>query len=71
MKLMVTGFGIGGSDRTPIAVGDSEVECIEQLPYLGFLVMSGGKIDAEVNCCLANASKSLSFFSASIQWQYA
>ena len=56
-KLMVTGFGIGGSDRAPIAVGDSEVECVEQFPYLGSLVTSGGIINAEVNCCLANASK--------------
>ena len=56
-KLMVTGFGIGGSDRAPIAVGDSEVECVEQFPYLGSLVTSGGRIDAEVDCRLANASK--------------
>ena len=56
-KLMVTGFGIGGSDRAAIAVGDSEVECVKQFPYLGSLVTSSGRIDAEVDCRLANASK--------------
>ena len=52
---MVTGYGIGGSDRAPIAAGDSEAESIDQFPYLGSLVMSGGRIDAEVDYRLANA----------------
>ena len=56
-KLIVTGYGIEDSDQAPIAVGESEMECVKQLPCLGSLVVSGGRIDTKVDGHLANASK--------------
>ena len=29
-KLMVTGYGIKDADREPIAVGESEIECVDE-----------------------------------------
>ena len=56
-KLMVTGYGVTDEDRAPIAVGDGMVECVDQFAYLGSLVSSSGRIDAEVDRRIANASK--------------
>ena len=56
-KLMVTGYGIEDNGQVPIAVGESEIECVKQFPYLGSLVTSDGRIDTEVDSRLANASK--------------
>ena len=48
-KLIVTGFGIEEEDVAPIAVGDSEIQSVDQFPYLGSVVPSCGRIDAEVD----------------------
>ena len=56
-KLMVTGYGIEDADREPIAVGESEIECVDELTYLGSLVSSRGRVDAEVNHRIASASR--------------
>ena len=58
-KLMVTGFGMEEEDVAPIliAVHDELIECVDQFPYLGSVVSSNGRIDEEVDCQIAKASK--------------
>ena len=56
-KLMVTGYGIEDADREPIAVGESEIECVDEFTYLGSLVSSCGRVDAEVDHRIAHASR--------------
>ena len=56
-KLMVTGFDIEDADREPITVGESEIGCVDKFPYLGSLVSSSGRVDAEVDHRIASASR--------------
>ena len=41
-KLTVSGCGIDEEDKKPIAVRVGEIECIDEFPYLGSVVMSNG-----------------------------
>ena len=45
------------ADKEPITAGDSEIECVNRFPYLGSLVSSRGRVDAEVEIRIASASK--------------
>ena len=56
-KLLVTGHGIMSEDTAPITVGEGVIECVDEFPYLGFVVMSSCRLDAEVDKRTANASK--------------
>jgi len=56
-KMMVTGFGLGDADREPIVVGESEIGCVDEFPYLGSMVSSSGRMDVEVDRRIASASK--------------
>ena len=56
-KLMVVGQAVQIEDRAPLKVGDNEVECVDQLTYLGSIISSNGLMDAEVDRRIANASK--------------
>ena len=56
-KLSVCGYGINEEDKKPIAVNGGEIECIDEFPYLGSVVMSNGRLYAEVDRCIANASR--------------
>ena len=58
-KMMVTGFGLGDADREPIVVGESEIGCVDEFPYLGSMVSSSGRMDVEVDRRIASASKAL------------
>ena len=51
-KMMVTGYGVGDADREPIVVGESEIGCVDEFPYLGSMVSS---------CSMNNAS-AVSYF---------
>ena len=56
-KLMVAGFSIGDADKDPISVGESEIGCVDKFLYLGSLVSSSGRVDAEVDNRIASASR--------------
>ena len=56
-KLMVTGFGVEEEDVAPITVRSEVIECVDHFSYLGSVVSSDGRIDAEVDCRIAKASK--------------
>ena len=56
-KLMVTGFSIGDADKEPISTGESEIRCVDKFLYLGSLVLSSGRVDAEVDNRIASASR--------------
>ena len=45
-KLTVSGYGIE-KDRKPIVVRGGEIECVEEFPYLGSVVMSNGRLHSE------------------------
>ena len=56
-KLMVTGFGVEEEDVAPITVHSEVIECVDHFLYLGSVVSSDGRIDVEVDCRIAKASK--------------
>lgn len=49
--------GIVEAKKLPLAVGDNTIEWVSEFPYLGSLVSDDGRIDAEVEKRIANASK--------------
>jgi hypothetical protein len=61
-KLMVTGVGVEEGDVAPIAVHDELIECVDQFPCLGSVVSSNGRIDEEVDCRIAKASKAFEHY---------
>ena len=56
-KHMVTGRLVEEEDLAPIVLEGGEVEAVEEFPYLGSLVDSSGKMDADVSRRVAQASK--------------
>ena len=56
-KHMVTGRLVEEEDLASIVLEGGEVEAMEEFPYLGSLVDSSGKMDADVNRRVAQASK--------------
>jgi len=56
-KLMVVGREVQEEERTPMRVGDGEIENVEKFTYLGSLITNNGRMDAEVDRRIASASK--------------
>ena len=56
-KFMVVGSGIEDKDLQPIVTEGGEIENVKEFPYLGSLIAENGRIDVEVDKCIANASK--------------
>ena len=56
-KLTVSGYGIEEEDRKPIVVRGGEIECVEEFPYLGSVVMSNGRLHSEADRRIASASR--------------
>ncbi len=54
-KLLVSGFGVTEDDRAPIDVGENVIECVDEFPYLGSIVMSSSRVDAEVDRRISTA----------------
>ena len=52
-----TGRLVEGEDLAPIALEGGEVEAVEEFQYLGSLVDSSGRVDADVNRRVAQVSK--------------
>ncbi len=55
-KHMVTGRLVEEEDLAPIVLEGGEVEAVEEFLYLGSLVESSGRMDADVNRRVAQAS---------------
>ena len=60
-KLMVAGREVQEEERTPMRVGDGEIENVEKFTYLGSLITNNGRMDAEVDRRIASASKAFFF----------
>ena len=56
-KHTVTGRMVEEEDLAPIVLDGGEVEAVKEFPYLGSVVDSSGRIDADVNRRVAQASK--------------
>ena len=56
-KLMVTGYNITEEEKAPILVGTSMIECVDAFTYLGSVVTSNARMDAEVDRRIASASR--------------
>ncbi len=56
-KQLVTGREAKDSDRFPIPVCDGEIDVVEEFPYLGSILTDNGKMDADVERRLAQASR--------------
>ena len=55
-KLMVTGHAVQEENRTPIQVGDGEIENVK-FTYLGSLIANSGRMDADVDRHIVSVSK--------------
>ena len=57
-KFMVAGCNVTEADQQPICVASGEeVEMVKEFQYLGSIIADNGRIDAEVDKRIANASK--------------
>ena len=51
------GREIAPEDRTPLSVGNEEIEAVNEFPYLGSVVSSTGQMDIDVSRRIAQASR--------------
>ena len=56
-KLMVTGRRAALEDRSPIPVGDCQIEVVDEFPYLGSMISSSGRMKADIDRRTAHASR--------------
>ena len=56
-KHMVTGRLVEDGDKEPIAVEGGEICAVEEFPYLGSLIAESGRIDADVERRVSQASR--------------
>ena len=56
-KLLVAGHAVQEEDKAPIHLDHGSIDSVDEFTYLGSLVASSGRIDAEVDRRIANASK--------------
>ena len=56
-KHMVTGRQVVDGDREPIAVAGGEICSVDEFPYLGSMIASSGRINADVESRIAKASR--------------
>ena len=56
-KFLVVGHGMQEEESLPMSINGGTIECVKEFPFLGSLIAASGRIDAEVDKCLANASK--------------
>ena len=57
MNVSKTKFLVVGHEMLPMTVDGGSIECVKEFQYLGSIIAADGRIDAEVDKCLANASK--------------
>ena len=57
-KLMVTERKATAEDRAPIPVGDYQIECVTEFPYLGSVIASSGRMQPDkIDQRIAQASR--------------
>ena len=56
-KHMIIGRQVDESEQEPIAVKEGEIQCVKEFPYLGSVIVDSGRMDADVECRVAKASK--------------
>ena len=56
-KLMVTGRKATAEDRASIPVGDYQIECVTEFPYLGSVIASSGRMQPDIDQRIAQASR--------------
>ena len=56
-KLMVVGHNIMDEEKMPLLIGDSSIEYVDAFTYLGSVVVSTTRIDADVDRRISSASK--------------
>ena len=54
---MVTGRKATAEDRVPIPVGDYQIECVTEFPYLGSVIASSGRMQPDIDRRIAQASR--------------
>ena len=54
-KLIVTGRKATADDRAPITVGDYQIECVTEFPYLGSVIASSGRMQTDIDRRIAQA----------------
>ena len=60
IKFLVVGHEVQDLKMLPMTVDGGSIECVKEFQYLGSIIVAGGRIDAEVDKHLANASKAFS-----------
>ena len=58
-KFLVVGHEVQDLEMLPMTVDGGSIECVKEFQYLGSIIAADGRIDAEVDKRLANASKAL------------
>ena len=58
-KVMATGREITVEDQPPLSVGSETIESVKEFPYLGSVVASSGRVDADIDRRIAQASRAI------------
>ena len=56
-KFMVVGGRVSEEEKLPLALDDGLIEWVSEFPYLRSLIANNGRMDAEVEKRITNASK--------------
>lgn len=54
---MAVGGETTAEDKIPLRVRREEIESVSKFPYLGSVISSTGRIDSDVDKCIAQASR--------------
>ena len=54
---MATGQEITVEDQPPLNVGSETIESVKEFPYLGSVVASSGRVDADIDRRIAQVSR--------------
>ena len=58
-KVMAAGREVTEEDQEPLRVGSETIESVKEFPYLGSVVAASGRVDADVDRRIAQASRAL------------
>ena len=58
-KFLHAGQDVQDDERLPIGIRDASIEHVDEFPYLGSLVSSNGRIDAEIEKRIGNVCRAL------------
>ena len=65
-KMMAAGREVSAEDQMPLHVGSEEIEYVKEFTYLGSVVASSGKMDADIDRRIAQASKAFGALKQSV-----